>query len=71
MMYIFQGIISGLIATIIFDLFNFSLNFAYNIDITNHLIAEILNTRTKKQDKKIRAQLKRYRNDIETLINHE
>ena len=32
MMYIYQGIISGLIATIIFDLFNFSLNFAYNID---------------------------------------
>jgi len=32
MIYIFQGIVSGLIATIIFDLFNFSLNFAYNID---------------------------------------
>ena len=31
-MYILQGIISGLVATIIFDLFNISLNFAYNID---------------------------------------
>ena len=31
-MYILQGIISGIIATIIFDLFNISLNFAYNID---------------------------------------
>ena len=29
MMYIFQGIVSGLIATIIFDLFNFSLNYIY------------------------------------------
>ena len=50
---------------------NYRDNYAYNIDITNHLIASILNTRTKKQDKKIRAQLKRYRSDIETLINHE
>ena len=31
-MFIFQGIVSGLIATIIFDLFNYSLNFAYDID---------------------------------------
>ena len=31
-MFIFQGIVSGLIATIIFDLFNYSLNFAYGID---------------------------------------
>ena len=31
-MYIFQGLISGIIATIIFDLFNISLKFAYNID---------------------------------------
>ena len=50
---------------------NYRDNYAYNIDITNHLIAAILNTRTKKQDKKIRAQLKKYRTDIETLINHE
>ena len=39
--------------------------------VTHHLIAAILNTRTKKQDKKLRAQLKRYRTDIEILINHE
>ena len=50
---------------------NYRDNYAYNIDITNHLIAAILNTRTEKQDKKLRAQLKRYRTDIETLINHE
>jgi uncharacterized membrane protein YagU involved in acid resistance len=31
-MLIFQGLISGIIATIIFDLFNISLKFAYNID---------------------------------------
>ena len=31
-MYILQGINSGLVATIIFDLFNVSLNFAYDID---------------------------------------
>ena len=50
---------------------NYRENFAYNIDITNHLIAAILNTRTEKQDKKFRTQLKRYRTDIETLINDE
>tara|TARA_X000000368_G_C22726202_1_gene577456 strand:+ start:112 stop:585 length:474 start_codon:yes stop_codon:yes gene_type:complete len=31
-MIILQGFISGLIATILFDLFNNSLNYAYNID---------------------------------------
>ena len=31
-MLIFQGLISGIIATLIFDLFNISLKFAYNID---------------------------------------
>lgn len=31
-MLVFQGLISGIIATIIFDLFNISLKFAYNID---------------------------------------
>lgn len=31
-MLIFQGLISGIIATIVFDLFNISLKFAYNID---------------------------------------
>ena len=31
-MLIFQGLISGIIATIIFDLFNISLKYAYNID---------------------------------------
>lgn len=50
---------------------NYRDNYAYNIDITNHLIAAILNTRTEKQDKKLRAQLKRYRTDIKTLINDE
>ena len=31
-MFIVQGLISGLVATIIFDLFNHSLNYAYNIN---------------------------------------
>ena len=31
-MFIVQGLISGLIATIIFDLFNQSLNYAYNVN---------------------------------------
>ena len=42
-------------------------NYAYNINLTHHLIAAILNTRTEKQDKKLRAQLKRYRADIELI----
>ena len=46
-------------------------NYAYNINLTHHLIAAILNTRTEKQDKKLRAQLKRYRTDIKILINDE
>jgi len=50
---------------------NYRDNYAYNIDLTHHLIAAILNTRTEKQDKKLRPQLKRYRADIETLINDE
>jgi len=50
---------------------NYRDNYAYNIDLTHHLIVVILNTRTEKQDKKLRAQLKRYRADIETLINDE
>ena len=31
-MFIIQGLISGIIATIIFDIFQHSLNFAYGID---------------------------------------
>ena len=31
-MFILQGLISGLIATLMFDLFNQSLNFAYSVD---------------------------------------
>ena len=50
---------------------NYRNTYAYNIDLTHNLIAAILNTRTKKQDKKLRAQLSKYQADIETLINHE
>ncbi len=32
MYYIFQGVISGFVATLILDLFNLSLNYSYNID---------------------------------------
>ncbi|HIF36342.1 MAG TPA: hypothetical protein EYQ71_06965 [Candidatus Thioglobus sp.] len=50
---------------------NYRDTYAYNIDLTHNLIAAILNTRTEKQDKKLRAQLSKYQADIETLINHE
>ena len=44
---------------------------AHNLDVIYHLIAEVLNTRSEKQDKRIRRQLSKYRTDIETLMNNE
>ena len=43
----------------------------HNLDVIYHLIAEVLNTRSEKQDKRIRRQLSKYRTDIETLMNNE
>ena len=42
----------------------------HNLDVIYHLIAEVLNTRSEKQDKRIRRQLSKYRTDIETLMNN-
>ena len=47
---------------------NYRKTYSHNIDVTQRLFVEILNSRTEKQDKKLRAQLSRYRNDIEALI---
>jgi len=45
--------------------------FAHNLDVIYHLLAEVFNTRSEKQDKRLRQQLSKYRTDIETLINNE
>ena len=45
--------------------------YAHHLDVIYHLIAEVLNTRSEKQDKRIRRQLSKYRTDIETLMNNE
>jgi len=41
--------------------------YAHNIEINQRLLVEILNSRTEKQDKKLRVQLSKYRKDIEIL----
>jgi len=46
---------------------NYRETYSYNIEINQHLLIEILNSRTEKQDKKLRAQLSKYQKDIETL----
>ena len=45
--------------------------YAHNLDVIYHLLAEVFNTRSEKQDKRLRQQLSKYRTDIETLINNE
>ena len=45
--------------------------YAHNLDVIYHLIAEVLNTRSEKQDQRISRQLSKYRTDIETLMNNE
>ena len=47
---------------------DYRIKYAHNINITHQLIAEILNSRSEKQDKKLRDQLIRYRTDIRNLI---
>ena len=44
--------------------------YAHNLDVIYHLLAEVLNTRSEKQDQRLRRQLSKYRTDIETLINN-
>ena len=43
----------------------------HNLDVIYHLLAEVLNTRSEKQDQHLRRQLSKYRTDIETLMNNE
>ena len=45
--------------------------YAHNLDVIYHLLAEVFNTRNEKQDQHLRRQLSKYRTDIETLINNE
>jgi len=47
---------------------NYRIKYSHNINITHQLIAEILNSRSEKQNKKLRDQLVRYRTDISNLI---
>ena len=45
--------------------------YSHNLDLIYHLLTEVLNTRSEKQDQRLRRQLSKYRSDIETLINNE
>ena len=47
---------------------NYRQTYAHNIEINQRLFVAILNSRTEKQDKKLRAQLLRYKTDINNLI---
>ena len=47
---------------------NYRRTYSHNIEVNERLFVEILNSRTEKQDKKLRQQLSKYRKDIETLI---
>ena len=46
---------------------NYRKTYSYNIDLTQRLLVSILNSRTDKQDKKLRAQLLKYKADINSL----
>ena len=47
---------------------NYRRTYSHNIAGNERLFVEILNSRTEKQDKKLRSQLLRYKTDIKTLI---
>lgn len=47
---------------------NYRRTYSHNIAVNERLFVEILNSRTEKQDKKLRSQLLRYKTDIKTLI---
>ena len=47
---------------------NYRKTYAHNISVSQNLLVEVLNSRTDKQDKKLRSQLLKYRKDIERLI---
>ena len=48
---------------------NYRRTYSHNIEVNERLFVEILNSRTEKQDKKLRSQLLRYKTDIKTLID--
>ena len=48
---------------------NYRRTYSHNIAVNERLFVEILNSRTEKQDKKLRSQLLRYKTDIKTLID--
>jgi len=45
--------------------------YAFNISVSQHLLVRILNSRTEKQDIKLRSQLSRYKADIKNLIKQK
>ena len=47
---------------------NYRKTYSHNIKVNERLFVEILNSRTEKQDKKLRSMLLRYKTDINNLI---
>jgi len=45
--------------------------YAHNISVSQHLLVRILNSRTEKQDLKLRSQLSKYKADIKNLIKQK
>ena len=50
---------------------NYRKTYAHNISVNQNLLVEILNSRTDKQDLKLRTQLLKYKTDINNLINQK
>ena len=50
---------------------NYRETYAHNISVSQNLLVEILNSRTDKQDQKLRTQLAKYKTDIKNLIKQK
>ena len=50
---------------------NYRKTYAHNISVSQHLLVRILNSRTEKQDLKLRSQLSKYKADIKNLIKQK
>jgi hypothetical protein len=50
---------------------NYRKTYSHNIKVNERLFVEILNSRTEKQDKKLRSMLLRYKTDINNLIDQK
>ena len=50
---------------------NYRKTYSHNIKVNERLFVEILNSRTEKQDKKLRSTLLRYKTDINNLIDQK